>query len=164
MNRPRSSRLANRHSPSPSHQSTLIRSPRRPRNTNTCPPKGSCSSFSCTIALNPVKPRRRSVRPAAIQICVPAGSVIILAIVPISLVVLLDQPRRVESAVPSQFQSESFPRSNESPSDPPGFVFPVWPPVVARRRFERPPAPIQRLTLLPFPTIPSRYSFRQWNN
>src|SRR5664279_2243314 len=31
MNRPRSRRLANRQSPSPSHHSTLIRSPRRPR-------------------------------------------------------------------------------------------------------------------------------------
>src|SRR5262249_30727298 len=35
--RPRSSRLAKRHSPSPSAHSTLIRSPRLPRNTNTWP-------------------------------------------------------------------------------------------------------------------------------
>src|SRR5471030_286807 len=35
--RPFSSRLASRHSPSPVHQSTLIISPRRPRNTNTWP-------------------------------------------------------------------------------------------------------------------------------
>src|SRR5471030_1002189 len=40
MKRPRSSRLANRHRPSPLHQSSLMRSPRRPRNTNTCPLKG----------------------------------------------------------------------------------------------------------------------------
>ena len=36
-NRPRSSRLENRHAPWPSHQITLIRSPRRPRNTNRWP-------------------------------------------------------------------------------------------------------------------------------
>ena len=35
MKRPRSSRFANRHNPSLSHQSSLIRSPRRPRKTNT---------------------------------------------------------------------------------------------------------------------------------
>jgi len=35
--RPGSSRFANKHNPSPSDHSTLIRSPRRPRNTNTCP-------------------------------------------------------------------------------------------------------------------------------
>src|SRR5438128_8234077 len=66
--RPRSSRLANRHNPSPSYQRTLIRSPRRPRNTNTCPENGFCSSLVSTSALSPVKPRRKSVTPAAIQI------------------------------------------------------------------------------------------------
>ena len=40
--RPRSSRFANRHSPSPSHHSSLIRSPRRPRKTKTCPENGFC--------------------------------------------------------------------------------------------------------------------------
>ena len=44
--RPRSSRFANKHKPSPSHQSTLIRSPRRPRNTNTCPENGLCPASS----------------------------------------------------------------------------------------------------------------------
>ena len=34
-NRPRSRRLANRHSPSPSHHNSLTRSPRRPRKQNT---------------------------------------------------------------------------------------------------------------------------------
>src|SRR5439155_814449 len=72
--RPRSSRLANRHNPSPSCQRTLIRSPRRPRNTNTCPENGFCSSLVSTSALSPVKPRRKSVPPAAIQIRVLAGS------------------------------------------------------------------------------------------
>ena len=43
-NLPRSSRLANRHRPWPSHHSTLIRSPRRPRNTNSAPPCGSSSA------------------------------------------------------------------------------------------------------------------------
>ena len=41
MKRPRSSRLAKRHRPSPSHQSTLSRSPRRPRKIKTCPEKGT---------------------------------------------------------------------------------------------------------------------------
>src|SRR5438874_1666716 len=72
-NRPRSNRFANRHRPSPSNHSSLIRSPRLPRNTNTCPLNGFCSSAVCTIALKPTKPRRRSVRPATIQICVLAG-------------------------------------------------------------------------------------------
>ena len=71
MNRPRSRRLANRHRPSPSHHKSLTMSPRRPRNTNTCPENGcSCNTF-CTCALNPSKPRRRSVTPAAIQIFGP---------------------------------------------------------------------------------------------
>jgi hypothetical protein len=38
-NRPRSRRLANRHSPSPSHHNSLTRSPRRPRKQNTWPQK-----------------------------------------------------------------------------------------------------------------------------
>src|SRR5207249_11911570 len=77
MKRPRSSLLAKRHSPSPSHQSTLIRSPRRPRNTNTCPENGFSASAVCTMPLSPTNPRRRSVTPATIQILVPAGGPII---------------------------------------------------------------------------------------
>lgn len=68
-NFPRSKRFENRQSPSPSNHSNLMRSPRRPRKTNTCPPNGSCSSTVCTAAPRPVKPRRRSVMPAAIQTC-----------------------------------------------------------------------------------------------
>jgi hypothetical protein len=45
--------------------------------TKTCPEKGSCSSAVCTSALRPVKPRRRSVVPAASQMCAPVGGVII---------------------------------------------------------------------------------------
>src|SRR6185503_3695371 len=74
MNRPRSRRLANRQSPSPSHQRSLTISPRLPRNTKTCPENGcSCNTF-CTCALSPSNPRRRSVTPAAIQTLVPTGS------------------------------------------------------------------------------------------
>ena len=73
MKRPRSRRLANRQSPSPSHHSSLTRSPRRPRKTKTWPEYGSCSNTVCATALSPVKPRRRSVTPAAIQMCVPLG-------------------------------------------------------------------------------------------
>ena len=55
MNRPRSSRLMNRHRPSPSNHKTLIVSPRRPRNTNTWPEKGCCCNTVCTCALRPSK-------------------------------------------------------------------------------------------------------------
>ena len=55
MNRPRSRRLANRHKPSPSHHRSFTMSPRRPRNTNTCPENGcSCNTF-CTCALKSVE-------------------------------------------------------------------------------------------------------------
>ena len=77
MKRPRSSRFANRHNPSPSHHNSLIRSPRRPRKAKTCPENGFSFKTVCATALNPVKPRRRSVTPAAIQICVPVGNAII---------------------------------------------------------------------------------------
>ena len=89
MKRPRSSRFAKRHSPSPSHHNILIRSPRRPRNTNTCPENGFSWRAVCTIPLSPVKPRRRSVTPAAIQMRVPAGSPIIRANIPTPCAVLL---------------------------------------------------------------------------
>ena len=58
---PRSRRLANRHSPSPLHHSSLSRSPRRPRNKKTWPQNGLCASASCTIAARPFMPRRISV-------------------------------------------------------------------------------------------------------
>ncbi len=48
--RPRSKRFANRQSPSPSHQSTLMRSPRLPRKTKTWPEYGFCSSTVCAAA------------------------------------------------------------------------------------------------------------------
>ena len=75
--RPRSSRFANKHNPSPSYHRTLIRSPLRPRNTNTCPENGFCSSLLSTSALSPVNPRRKSVTPAAIQTRVFVGGPII---------------------------------------------------------------------------------------
>ena len=79
MNRPRSNRLANRHRPSPSNQIILIRSPLRPRKMKTWPENGCCSSTVCTCALRPLKPRRRSVTPAAIHILVPVRSSITCA-------------------------------------------------------------------------------------
>ena len=54
--RPCSSRLQNRHKPSPSHHSNLIRSPRRPRNTKIWPENGSASSWVCTRAARPSNP------------------------------------------------------------------------------------------------------------
>src|ERR1700676_2164664 len=77
INFPRSRRLQNKHSPSPSNQISFTRSPLRPRKMNTCPDIGLFSNLVCTSALTPVKPRRRSVTPAAIQICVLAGGQII---------------------------------------------------------------------------------------
>src|SRR5690606_13905605 len=65
--RPCSSRLQNRHKPSPSHHSNLIRSPRSPRNTKIWPENRSASSGVCTRAARPSTPRRMSVTPAAIQ-------------------------------------------------------------------------------------------------
>jgi len=82
INLPFSSRFENRQSPSPSNHSNLIKSPRRPRNTNTCPENGACSNLVCTKALSPSKPHRISVTPAAIQICVLLGGVIIVADTP----------------------------------------------------------------------------------
>ena len=49
MNRPRSRRLANRHSPSPSHHKSFTMSPLRPRKTKTCPENGCCSRTVCTL-------------------------------------------------------------------------------------------------------------------
>ena len=56
------------------HPTTALNESRHagPRNTNTCPANGSCSSTVCARA-QPVKPRRRSVIPAAIQMRAPAG-------------------------------------------------------------------------------------------
>ena len=74
--RPRSSRFASKHSPSPLHHSTLIMSPRRPRNTNTWPLNGSSARAVCTLAARPLKPERVSVTLAAIQMVrlqVPLG-------------------------------------------------------------------------------------------
>ena len=65
MNRPRSSRFENRHAPCPSCQMILIRSRRRPRNTNRWPACGSALSRSCTSKASPGKPRRMSVCPVA---------------------------------------------------------------------------------------------------
>ena len=88
-NLPRSSLFAKRQRPSPSHHNILIKSPRRPRKTNTCPENGFSLRAVCTIPLKPVNPRRRSVTPAAIQIRVPAGSPIIRANTPARCAVLL---------------------------------------------------------------------------
>jgi len=74
IKRPFSKRLMNRHMPSPLHQRTLSKSPRRPRKANTCPEKGSSVNVVCTNAAKPFMPRRISVTPAASHICVPAGN------------------------------------------------------------------------------------------
>src|SRR5262249_17630705 len=107
--RPRSNRFANKHKPSPSYQRTLSRSPRRPRNTNTCPENGLCSSFVCTCALNPVNPRRKSVTPAAIQIRVLAGGVIMLAGTPATHAPTLDRRHLRSEPSHAGVPGESFP-------------------------------------------------------
>jgi len=89
MNLPLSSLFAKRHDPSPSNHRTLIKSPRLPRKIYTWPENGLSWSALCTIPLNPVNPRRRSVTPATIQIRVPAASPIIAASVPAPRAVLL---------------------------------------------------------------------------
>lgn len=58
-------------------ESSLMRSPRRPRKTKTWSPKGSAPSFSWTIAAIPSNPRRMSVIPPASQMRVPLGKPII---------------------------------------------------------------------------------------
>ena len=93
MNRPRSRRLANRHSPSPSHHKSLTMSPLRPRKTKTCPENGCCSSTVCTFALRPSKPRRMSVTPAASHIFVPVRSSITCANSQGSIAAVTDQLR-----------------------------------------------------------------------
>src|SRR5688572_28761207 len=98
MKRPRSSRLANKHNPSPSNQSSFIKSPRRPRKTNTCPENGLFSNTVCAIALSPVNPLRRSVTPAAIQISVLAGNPIIESDLPLPHARIPD-PRFLQSAL-----------------------------------------------------------------
>src|SRR5215471_21510002 len=125
--RPRSNRFANRHNPSPSNQRTLIRSPRRPRNTNTCPDNGLCSSFVCTNALNPVNPRRKSVTPAAIQMRVLAGSPIMLADTPATLAPTLD--RRYLRSEPSHdgVRGESFPSAASEYRCHYARLRPAWP-------------------------------------
>jgi hypothetical protein len=69
--RPRSNRFWKRQRPSPSNHKSLIKSPRFPLNTKTCPENGACSSTVSTMEESPWKPRRKSVNPAAIQMRVP---------------------------------------------------------------------------------------------
>ena len=57
--------------PRPSCQRILIRSPRRPRNTNKSPAWGSRRSPSCTCSASPFMPRRMSVCPVAIHTRTP---------------------------------------------------------------------------------------------
>ena len=77
-NRPRSRRLANRHSPSPSHHKDLHRIASSPtRKQNRWPENGSLSIAVCTSAARPSNPLRRSVMPAASHTREPAGSAII---------------------------------------------------------------------------------------
>ena len=76
--RPRSRRLVKRHAPPalpdrPSHQTILIKSPRRPLKTNKCPEYGSCSSWRSQSAARELNPLRISVTPAAIHTQLPAG-------------------------------------------------------------------------------------------
>ena len=79
MKRPCSNLLANMHRPSPLDQSSLMTLPRRPRNAKTWPLNGSSSNALSTLAARPLNPQRMSVKPAAIQMRVPAGSPIIRA-------------------------------------------------------------------------------------
>src|ERR1700761_205299 len=75
--RPCSNRLAKRHNPSPLHHKIFTRSPALPRNTKSCPEKGSSERCVCTSAASPSKPLRRAVAPAASHTFTPEGSAII---------------------------------------------------------------------------------------
>ena len=108
-NRPRSNRFENRQSPSPSNHRTLIRSPRRPRNTNTCPENGLCSNLVCTSALNPVNPRRRSVTPAAIHTRVFVGGPIMPAGTPTTPAPIPDRRCLRSAPAPAAVRCESCP-------------------------------------------------------
>src|SRR5271156_3865253 len=109
VNFPRSSRFANKHRPSPSHQSSLIRSPRFPRNTNTCPENGFSASAVCTMPLNPVNPRPMPVPPATIHMRVPAANPIILATAPARHATLPHLHARSSEDVPSEVPRKSRP-------------------------------------------------------
>src|ERR1700691_5070693 len=114
-NLPLSRRLQNKHRPSPSNQISFTRSPLRPRKMNTWPDSGLFSNLVCTSALSPVKPRRRSVTPAAIQICVLAGGPIIAPDTPTPLATSLPQLYLQSVLSPSPVQSGwSLPPSEES--------------------------------------------------
>ena len=108
MKRPRSRRFANRHRPSPSHHSTLMRSPRLPRKTKTC--AGIRILFERGLrdgAQAGESAPQVGHRPAAIQIFVPAGSEIIRADTP-TLNAESTNPRCPECTLaPSPFQFES---------------------------------------------------------
>jgi hypothetical protein len=60
--------------PWPSHPMTFTKPPRRPRNTNRCPPSGSCCSTASACAASVVNPLRMSATPAASQPRVSAGT------------------------------------------------------------------------------------------
>ena len=57
-----------------SHHSTFTRSPERPRNTKTCPDKGSSCRTVFAVAASPSNPLRMSVLPAASQTLVCGGN------------------------------------------------------------------------------------------
>src|SRR6202035_4891907 len=107
INFPLSRRLQNKHRPSPSNQISFTRSPLRPRKMNTCPDSGLFSSLVCTSALSPSKPRRRSVTPAAIQICVLLGGPIIAPGTPTPPAPTLHLPLLRPALVPSAVGCES---------------------------------------------------------
>ncbi len=107
--RPRSNRFANKHNPSPSYHRTLIRSPLRPRNTNTCPENGFCSSLLSTSALSPVNPRRKSVTPAAIQTRVFVGGPIIPVGTPTTRAPTPDRRCLRSAPAPAAVRCESCP-------------------------------------------------------
>src|ERR1700721_1376993 len=104
-NLPLSRRLQNKHSPSPSNQMSFTRSPLRPRKMNTWPDIALFSNLVCTSALSPMNPRRRSLTPAAIQICVLAGGPIIAPDTPTPLATSLRQLYLQSVLSPSRDQS-----------------------------------------------------------
>src|SRR5204863_1200022 len=72
--RPRSSLLANRHSPSPSHHNSFTRSPRRPRKQKTWPENGSLPSTVCACTAKLSKPSACRSRPLPARSASPPAS------------------------------------------------------------------------------------------
>lgn len=128
INRPRSSLLAKRQSPSPSNQSTLIRSAAPPAKHKHLPRERTRFERPLHHRGQPDKPRRMSVMSATIQMRVPARSPIIRPEPPVPCGLLLDQRLPECERSPWPVQSEWSPRARLNSRPSPAPLSPVGPP------------------------------------